>query len=25
VRGYLDQISSQWDEAIARLKAMVES
>jgi DNA-binding transcriptional ArsR family regulator len=25
VRGYLDRISSQWDDAIARLKAMVES
>jgi DNA-binding transcriptional ArsR family regulator len=24
-RGYLDQISTEWDEAITRLKAMVES
>ena len=25
VRKYLDQISTQWDEALARLKALVES
>jgi DNA-binding transcriptional ArsR family regulator len=25
VRGYLDQIATQWDTALARLKAMVES
>jgi DNA-binding transcriptional ArsR family regulator len=24
VRGYLDQISSQWDEALERLRALVE-
>ena len=24
VRKYLDQISTQWDEALVRLKAMVE-
>jgi DNA-binding transcriptional ArsR family regulator len=25
VRGYLEQISARWDEALARLRAVVES
>jgi hypothetical protein len=24
VRGYLEQISTQWDEALARLRALIE-